>query len=188
MPSLAPLVRRGLTLALAAVLSGCAAMSEEECRTANWNEQGVRDAMAGHSRARLEDLREACSKAKVTPNAGHYLDGWSYGIRQFCTPDNGARWGREGNSYNGTCPPELEPQFIGRYRDGRRVWDAEQAVRRIQSDLDSRERELSSAKDEDKRQQLRRQLRDLDWRLRNARSDLDRAEWNFRQSSGHRPY
>ena len=61
-------------------------------------------------------------------------------------------------------------------------------MRRIQSDLDSRERELSSAKDEDKRQQLRRQLRDLDWRLRNARSDLDRAEWNFRQSSGHRPY
>ena len=67
MPSLAPLVRRGLTLAVAIVLTGCAAMSEEECRTANWNEQGVRDAMAGHSRARLEDLREACSKAKVTP-------------------------------------------------------------------------------------------------------------------------
>jgi len=81
MPSLAPLVRRGVTLAVAIVLTGCAAMSEEECRTANWNEQGVRDAMAGHSRARLEDLREACSKAKVTPNAGHYLDGWNYGIR-----------------------------------------------------------------------------------------------------------
>ena len=45
MPSLAPLVRRGLTLAVAIVLTGCAAMSEEECRTANWNEQGVRDAI-----------------------------------------------------------------------------------------------------------------------------------------------
>ena len=130
MPSLAPLVRRGLTLAVAIVLTGCAAMSEEECRTANWNEQGVRDAMAGHSRARLEDLREACSKAKVTPNAGHYLDGWNYGIRQFCTPDNGARWGREGNSYNGTCPPELEPQFIGRYRDGRRGGDNQRQPQR----------------------------------------------------------
>ena len=35
MPLPRPLVRRGLTLAVAIVLTGCAAMSEEECRTAN---------------------------------------------------------------------------------------------------------------------------------------------------------
>ena len=28
---------------------------------------------------------------------------------------------------------------------------------------------------------LREQLRDMDWRLRNARDDLDRAEWRLRQ-------
>ena len=55
-------MRRTLTrlapLAAALVLAGCAAMSAEECRTANWRDQGYRDALAGRDgRA----MRQRCS-------------------------------------------------------------------------------------------------------------------------------
>ena len=175
--------QRGLLCCLfaAVLLSGCAAMSEKECQTADWRDQGMKDALNGHDRTRLVDVREACAKAGVAPNEALYLDGWNRGIRQFCTPDNGARWGRQGRSYSGSCPAELGTAFSDRYRDGRRAWDAEQAVNRLQSEQQDKQRALEKAKDDTSRKQLRDQLRALDRRLFDARDDLDRAEWQLRR-------
>ena len=176
---------RAARLALAgsalALLAGCAALSEKECRSANWYEQGQRDALAGHDRTRLADIREACAEAGVRPNEPLYLQGWSLGVRQFCTPDNGARWGREGRSYSNSCPPELDAAFSDRYRAGRRAYDAEQTLRRLQGEQRDKQRALDNAKDDTARRQARDQLRSLDARLRDARDDLDRAEWRLRQ-------
>lgn len=163
----------------ALLLGGCAAMSEQECRHANWYEQGIRDAQAGKSRAHLQDLQEACAQAGVTPNAAQYHEGWSRGIGEFCTPENGARWGREGRSYYNTCPPQIEAGFLARYRDGSRVWEAEKTLNRLRSEQDSRQRDLDKAKDDKQRKHLREQLRDLDRKIRHARDDLGRAERNF---------
>ncbi len=164
-----------------ALLGGCAAMSEQECRTADWREQGQRDALDGQPRSHLADLHEACAKAGVVPHDGLYLEGWSRGVRQFCTPDNGARWGRQGRSYANSCPPELDGAFSDRFRAGRRAWDAEQTLRRLQGEQRDRQRALEQAQDDASRQRLRDQLRGLDGRLRDARDDLDRAEWRLRQ-------
>lgn len=171
---------RLLPLGAAALLAGCAAMSVEECRTADWREQGMRDALKGKSRAHFEEIRQACAEAGVVPRAPQYWEGWNRGIGQFCTPANGLRWGREGHSYANSCPPEIEAGFVARYRDGRRAWDAEQTLRRLQNDQRSKQRELDNAKDDATRNRLRNDLRDLDWRLRNARGDLDRAEYQLR--------
>ncbi|WP_313072366.1 DUF2799 domain-containing protein [Melaminivora sp.] len=187
LPSSAPLSARWPTrlalLAGALLLGGCAAMSEEECRSANWFDRGQRDALSGHSRSYLGDIREACAKARVVPDAAQYYDGWNRGIVQFCTPANGARWGREGRSYSNSCPAELEAGFAQRYHEGRRVWNAEQNLKRLQNELNDKQRALDKASKDSERAELRRQLRDLDRRLYDARYDLDRAEWNLR-----RPY
>ncbi|AVO49464.1 hypothetical protein C6568_09430 [Melaminivora suipulveris] len=175
------LLRLSVLGAALALLAGCAAMSEQECRTADWREQGLRDALDGQPRSRLADIHDACAKAGVRPVDGLYLDGWSRGLSQFCTPDNGARWGRQGRSYANSCPPELEAAFSDRYRAGRRAWDAEQAVKRLQGEQRDRQRALDQAKDDAARRQARDQLRALDWRLRDAREELDRAEWSLRQ-------
>lgn len=178
-------MRRTLTrlapLAAALVLAGCATMSAEECRTTNWRDQGYRDALAGQPRSHLGDIREACAEAGVRPSEPMYWEGWNQGIGQFCTPANGARWGRDGKSYHNSCPPELEMGFLARYRDGRTAWDAEQTLRRLQTEQGNKQRELDNTKDDNQRKRLREQLRDMDWRLRNARDDLDRAEWRLRQ-------
>lgn len=163
------------------LLSGCAAMSEKECLTADWRDQGMKDALNGHERARLADVREACAKAGVVPNEALYLDGWNRGIRQFCTPDNGERWGRQGRGYSGACPAELGTAFSERYREGRRVWDAEQTVQRLQNEQQDKQRALEKAKDDTSRAQLRDQLRTLDRRLFDARDALNRAELQLRR-------
>lgn len=175
------LARLATGLVATALLGGCAAMSEQECRTADWREQGQRDALEGRPRSHLADIHEACAKAGVRPIDSLYLEGWSRGVRQFCTPDNGARWGRQGRSYANSCPPEMEAAFGDRYRAGRRAWDAEQTLRRLQSEQRDQQRALEKAKDDASRQRARDRLRSLDSRLRDARGDLDRAEWALRQ-------
>ncbi|MFT5934677.1 MAG: hypothetical protein ACI83N_001456 [Hydrogenophaga sp.] len=168
-------------LSAVVLLTGCAAMSEKECLTADWRDQGMKDALNGHERTRLADVREACAKAGVVPNEALYFDGWNRGIRQFCTPDNGARWGRQGRSYSGACPAELGTAFSERYREGRRAWDAEQAVQRLQNEQQDKQRALEKAKDDTSRAQLRDQLRTLDRRLFDARDALNRAELQLRR-------
>ena len=163
------------------LLTGCAAMSEKECQTADWRDQGMKDALNGHDRSRLADVREACAKAGVAPNEALYFDGWNRGIRLFCTPDNGARWGRQGRIYSGSCPAELGTAFNDRYRDGRRAWDAEQAVLRLHNEQQDRQRALEKSKDDSSRAQLRDQLRALDRRLFDARDELNRAESQLRR-------
>ncbi len=170
----------GVCLLAALLLAGCAAMSVEECRTADWREQGERDALAGYPRARLAEVREACAEAGVVPQEALYWDGWNRGIVQFCTPDNGALWGRRGNAYRNSCPPALEPAFLSRYGAGRRAYDAERRLDSLRSDQQRKQRELANAKDDAARKRLRSELSDLDWRLGQARDELDRADRNFR--------
>ncbi|MGB6100524.1 MAG: DUF2799 domain-containing protein [Comamonas sp.] len=169
-----------LALSAAVALAGCAAMSQEECRTADWGEQGMRDALNGHPRSRLADIREACAEAGVVPIESLYWNGWNAGIARFCTPENGERWGRDGRSYHNSCPPQIEAGFLSRYRAGRRVYDAEQALQQLQREQDRLQWQLNGEKDEARRQRLRASLRDLDLRLAMARDELNRAQWRLR--------
>ena len=169
------------TLIVTLLIAGCAAMSEEECRHADWHEQGMRDALAGHRVSRMDALREACAKAGVVPDAQQYRAGWTQGIQQFCTPEHGAYWGRQGRSYADSCPAALEPGFLGPYQAGRRLHAAETQIDQLQREQDRLQRQLEKAKENAQRQQLRRQLRELDDKLSMARQELNRAESDFRR-------
>lgn len=173
-----PFTRTARVTALAAIalLSGCASMSEQECLSADWHDRGMRDGHNGQPRHYVEAHREACAKVGVVPDELAYRTGHAVGIRQYCTPENGGRVGRRGSTYRQACPAELEGAFLDRYRAGYRVYEAEQRVRSIDSDIQHKERALDKEKNEDKRRRLRRDLRDLDDRLRRARHDLHDAE------------
>lgn len=181
-----PVVLRGVSLLVPVLIvtllvAGCAAMSEEECRHADWHEQGMRDALAGHRVSRMAALREACAKAGVAPDVQRYRAGWSQGIQQFCTPEQGARWGRQGRGYADSCPAALEPGFLGPYQAGRRLHEAEAQVDHLHREQDRLQRQMNKAKENAQRQQLRRQLRELDDKLSGARQELSRAESDFRR-------
>lgn len=160
----------------ALLLSGCASMSPEECLTAQWHEQGMRDGQNGYPRSRAANHQEACAKVGVSINMTQYQAGRDIGIRRYCTPENAIEQGRSGRSYQNSCPPELERRFLDNYHSGYRVYTAQQYVDRLDSELNSTERRLRKAKDDAERTRLRKDLRDLDRRLRSARDDVYQAE------------
>lgn len=164
----------------ALLLSGCASMSPEECMTAQWHEQGMRDGQNGYPRSRAAEHQEACSKVGMQIDMVQYQAGRDIGIRHYCTPENAIEQGRIGRSYQNSCPPELEPQFLDNYRSGYRVYTAQQQVNRLDGELNTTERRLRKAKDDAERSRLRKDLRDLDRRLRSARDDVYQAERRLR--------
>ena len=173
-----PLPLRTLCLAASlAVLGGCASMSPQECRTADWYEKGRSDGLHGESRAYFEDHVKACAEVGVQPDGAAYRRGWDLGIQSFCTPQSGRDTGRAGRYYSsGTCPAALEPAFEREYRRGRDVYNARQQLDQVRNRQQSKQSDLDRAKDDGVRERLRRDLRDLDREANLARDNLDRAE------------
>ena len=153
-------------------LAGCATLDEDECRTADWAQIGHADGRAGHSRARLEAHREACAKLGIRPDAERYFAARERGLERYCTPENGWRVGRSGDSYEDVCPPELERAFLARYRAGREIHEARQRVDRLENERAELERRLDKAKSDEQRRELRDQLRRNDRRLSIERDSL----------------
>lgn len=153
-------------------LSGCASMSEKECLTANWLDQGYRDGRNGQPLSRLEDHREACAKVGVIPDRIRYFEGRDKGILEYCTPTNALYEGRQGRSYRQACPAHLERNFLIYYQDGRRIYDAEQKVEELNRRSSQLQTSLKKEKDETQRNHLRRELRDIDKELSRARNNV----------------
>jgi Protein of unknown function (DUF2799) len=170
--------RLSLMISLASMLltAGCASMSETECNNADWYQQGMREALQGYPKSRLQDHREACAKAGIVPNDTQYMAGYDNGIRQFCTPENAVRWGRAGKSYQNSCPADMDAAFRDRYQAAKAVYDAETRVNNLRNQQSDKQRKLDQTTDENTRKQLRQDLESLDRQLRDARYDLDRAD------------
>jgi hypothetical protein len=83
----------GLLLAL--LLSGCTALGDSECRTANWYEIGERDALLYGLRPQIDQYAYQCSKHAVQASEKEYMAGWVVG--------EGERWRRMGGD-GGCCP------------------------------------------------------------------------------------
>jgi uncharacterized protein DUF2799 len=80
---------RALVL-IGALLAGCAAMSENECRTSNWYDLGQRDALAG-AQPQIEHYAEHCGHFAVKPDEQQYLAGWALGYSEWNTRVSGSR-------------------------------------------------------------------------------------------------
>lgn len=147
-------------------------MSEQECLTANWLDQGYRDGVRGEPVSRLADHSKACAKVGVYPDMIRYQKGRDQGVLEYCRPQNALQQGRLGNYYKNACPAHLERQFLRYYNEGKRVYEAEQEVRDLTSRSEQLERNLKKEQDPTKRQSLRQQLRQLDRQTSRARDQL----------------
>lgn len=154
-------------------------MSKEECLTANWLDRGYRDGREGYPLSRLQDHYKACQEVGVVPEERAYRKGHSEGIYEYCRPERALIEGREGRMYRNACPAQLEREFLHYYRAGKRVYEAEYYVGRLSSEQQQLETQLRKEKDAGKRKQLRREIRDLDHQLREARRHLIREEKNL---------
>lgn len=168
-----------LTLLLAATLTlgACASMSPQECRTADWQERGLRDGLEGQPRSQFSSHVEACAEAGVKPDRERYMSGYLQGLERFCTPRSGADFGERGRYYShGTCPTALEPDFEREYRRGRAVYDARQELDRVLDRQRARQRDFDHAHGDDARKRARRDLDDINREVDRARDSVRRAE------------
>jgi len=157
-------------------LSGCATLSENECRTANWYELGERDGYSGYRRARLEDHREACAEYRIEADAEAYERGRSAGLLRYCTPERGYTVGKTGSSYSEVCPPQAETSFLQGYEMGREVYRAGRSVEDLEAEVRRAEDKLGREESAEERDRLRRRIHNIDAELLDARSRLRRLQ------------
>jgi hypothetical protein len=161
-----------LLLCCAVVLGGCATLSEDECRSADWGEIGYADGREGEPRSLIEGHVESCAKLGIQPDRARYFNGRERGLREYCRAENGYRVGRAGESYHDVCPAALEPAFLERYRTGKRIHEVDRRISNLESERRLKETQLDKAKTDDERRRLRSELRNLDYSLRTARDEL----------------
>ena len=198
----------------ALALGSCATMSAEQCTAGDWSGQGYIDGQAGMTMSHLDEHTEACAKHGVTPDAAAYAAGRQQGLLHYCTPGKGFEVGRTGSGYAGVCPSDLEADFNYGYRDGQIVHEAEAALSRARSRVDSfgaRLEELDEkivAKQaearaegltDEQRDQVRNRIAEIrreradterDWRraqdaIDDAERDVRDVRWRFRDQYGN---
>jgi len=125
----------GSVLAFVFFATGCTTMSPEKCQQTNWYELGKSDGVNGRSQKKFDKYQRACSEVGVPADQLKYEAGRGDGLRVYCTYENGHQIGLRGQSYNGVCPRDIEPEFMRGYSVGQ----SEFAVQQREDDLRRRE-------------------------------------------------
>jgi len=172
MPNTAQRFAMILLAGTAMALSGCATLSEEECKTADWGRLGYKDGAAGHTENRLAEHAEACAKTGVRPMADIWRAGWDRGVRAYCVPSVGWNEGLAGRSYQGVCRGRGEEAFLPAYRAGADIYRLQSKLDSNTSEIKRLERELREAKGDKDRYRLRERLEDLDREQSRVRREL----------------
>lgn len=171
---------RLLVAGAAFALAGCASMSPSDCLTANWGDQGYKDARMGLAPTRIMEHRKACAEVGVIPDTAFYRQGWDQGVLEYCTPANAVTQGRAGRPYRSICPPQLEGPFVYWHQLGMNVYQAQRRVDDLDRQLTQTRRQIDKEDDAKKRRALRHRLDRLGRDLSDARHDLARAERHLR--------
>lgn len=166
--------RASWAMAVAAVvtLTGCATLSEQECKTADWGRLGYQDGAAGHSESRLASHAEACQKIGIRPNAQLWRAGWDQGVLTYCTPRVGWREGLAGRGYEGVCRGRNEDAFLHAFNLGTDIHRLQARIDSNARDINRLERQLHEARHDDVRRELRQRIRSLDFEQSRLRSSL----------------
>lgn len=114
------------------LLSGCATLSESECRSADWYAIGFEDGAQGRPVSYLSEHRKACADYQVTPAFEPYRQGHEQGVAQYCTADNGFALGRRGGRYQNVCPPAQAAVFVPAYQRGYQLYMVERQIQEAQ--------------------------------------------------------
>lgn len=176
-----------------ASLCGCATMSKEECKQADWYLKGVEDANQGFPLDRVVEHGKACARINVVPNMQEYREGHAKGARLYCVPEKAYSEGRSGAAYNGICPMELESAFLRAYGDGQELYRIQRNIERMiaeinasQTHIDNNYNEISQLKfdivnsrDEQDRRYKMRRIDELERDIRSLALRADSAAYEL---------
>jgi hypothetical protein len=159
------------------ITTGCASLSEQECRDGDWSSIGYRDGQNGRPLSRLDEHRKACLQYGMAPDARAYGQARERGLNFYCTPANGLAVGRRGEYYAGVCPSWAETGFIINFNIGRDIYEARQRLERLENDQRALETRLNKASEKGEVIRLSSQLRQLRMERDFAWDELRRREY-----------
>lgn len=166
-------------------LTGCATLNEDQCRTADWYDLGMRDGRNGYTQSRLAEHYEACAKHGIRPDERLYGDGRRAGLHDYCELDNALREGLSGRRYQGVCPSGIDRDFRNLNEAAYGVYDARRELDNVKSQIHSLEVERENKKTLDpRRKQIREELRELDRKYEQLRDNLRWRERDLDRMSG----
>lgn len=136
-----------LPLIIASVLlSGCATMSKEECKVANWKDVGFNDGANGDS-VLLGDHAKSCAKTGVRPNQAQYMQGYNEGEKSYCTYSNGVEAGENNKFIGGICKKAgLKLAFSDGYKQGKQRYAKKQEIQSKEAELEAIEKQITAIK------------------------------------------
>jgi hypothetical protein len=177
-------------LLLSLFVSGCATMSKDECKQADWYLKGVDDATQGFALDRVVEHGKACARINIVPDMKDYREGHDKGARLYCVPEKGYSEGRKGAAYNGICPLAAEDKFLRAYRDGQELYNIQYRMDAMRNqisnsssqinnrynDIDQLRREIVRSKNENDRRYKMRLIIDMENEIRHLDLDAQRAD------------
>lgn len=145
-----------------AFATGCAStMKQPDCAKADWYTLGFEDGRKGAPETAYSDYQAQCERYAVTPNPAAYSTGRLEGLALYCTPENGLRVGREGETYHGVCPKDVEPAFKKRYDFGQRFYQLNTQISARLSEVRNTDTELYALRQESQKSKTQLMRSDL---------------------------
>lgn len=174
-----------LILGLASsMLYGCAAMSVEECKTANWQQVGMQDASEGKE-SQLAKYYKACQKANIQPPQRLYEHGYQKGLTYYCQPQIIFNQALKGKGNYQICPLDVRAQLSPYYQAANQYFVAKEEYNRYQRDFDHYNRMIRDKKKDPKdRSSYQKQLDDLQVDA----SRVNQNYWNAQRNLEHFKY
>jgi hypothetical protein len=159
------------------MLTGCASLNREQCQRGDWYGIGMADGQVGELAQRMDRHVRACAEYGIRVDDQQYRTGYERGLAEYCTIDNAFESGLLGRRYQRVCPPAIDALF-------ERCNEAAYDVYRIKRELDDLENRIDDVElrlysrdlSDSYRHQLRRNLRDLEWRHDRLRTELYYSE------------
>lgn len=175
---------RTLFVSCLLLLSGCSALSEDQCRVGDWYQLGYQDGQQGRTRQRLQEYAKACREYGIQPDGPLWQEGYQKGLERYCLLEFAYSKGRAGERYRGVCPNDAN--FRAEYQRGYRVYELHRRVEQLEEQLAQLHQEQDRlwhhyrhTGDPHAREELRHRLRRLEWDEHELRHSL----WDARQDA-----
>lgn len=178
----------GIILSVA-LLTGCASLSEEECRVGDWQGIGYNDGTQGRLVTYFAEHVQACKKMGIYPNRQQWLQGREQGLPHYCRAENAYQRGKDGWNFNPVCPVWQLDELSRAHQLGKEYANVHKSLqrdyhqRRVWRDELRKLRKGENLRFETEREarvyllQLPYQLQKLDWQIEQKKARLEDLKW-----------
>jgi len=128
-------------VALTACSSTTQSVNLDNCSQSNWSEFGYETAISGKSVRHFNKFEEQCGENLAKNAKSQYLDGFTIGIKEYCTYDNGFKLASKSLPNKNTCPFELRAEFDKGYKVAALVQkELQKSVKKMQEQHEANKR------------------------------------------------